>query len=64
MINTRLIASLRNSYSEIENKECDAEYNAYIENILDEADKESENPNAKYYTHKEIFTEMRKIINE
>ena len=41
----------------------DAEYNEYVENALDEADKEAEN-NAKYYTHDEIFSEMRRIIDE
>ena len=32
----------------------DAEYNEYIEKELDEADKEAENPNTKYYTHEEM----------
>ena len=32
----------------------DLEYAEYIENALDEADKESEDPNTKYYSHEEF----------
>ena len=32
----------------------DAEYSEYIENALDEADREAEDPNTKYYTHEEM----------
>ena len=32
----------------------DLEYNEYVENELDEADKEAENPNTQYYTHDEM----------
>ena len=41
----------------------DAEYNEYIENALDEADREAENPNTKYYTHEEVFGKIRRKIN-
>jgi len=40
------------------------EYNKYIENALDEADKEADNPNAKYYTHEEMFDKIRRNLNE
>ena len=42
-------------YSELMNE---AEYNEYIENALDEADREAENPNTKYYTHEEVFRKV------
>lgn len=42
----------------------DAEYNEYIENALDEADREAENPNTKYLTHEEVFDKLRRKINE
>ena len=32
----------------------DLEYAEYIEDALDEADKESEDPNTKYYSHEEF----------
>ena len=41
----------------------DAEYNEYIEKELDEADKEAENPNTKYYTHEEMKKMARRIID-
>ena len=41
----------------------DLEYNEYIENALDEADKEAENPNTKYYTHEEVFGSIRRKLN-
>ena len=41
----------------------DAEYNEYIETALDEADREAEDPNTKYYTHKEVFGKIRRKIN-
>ena len=40
----------------------DAEYNEYIENALDEADREAENPKTKYYTHEEVFGKIRRKI--
>ena len=47
-------------YSKLMN---DAEYNEYIENELDEADKEAENPNTKYYTHEEMKKMARRILD-
>ena len=41
----------------------DIEYDEYIENALDEADKEAEDPNTKYYTHKEMKEIARRIID-
>ncbi len=41
----------------------DLEYNEYIEHLLDEADKEAENPNTKYYTHEEMKQLARRIID-
>ncbi len=40
-----------------------SEYNEYIENALDEADKEAENPNTKYFTHEEVFGNIRRKLN-
>lgn len=41
----------------------DEEYNEYVEDALDEADKEAENPNAKYYTQEEMMKMARRIID-
>ena len=41
----------------------DARYNNYVENALDEADRESENVNAKYYTHNEVIEGIRRKLN-
>ena len=41
----------------------DLEYNEYIENALDEADKEAEDPNTKYYTYEEMMQMARRIID-
>ncbi len=41
----------------------DAEYTEYIEKALDEADKEAENPNTKYYTHEEVFGKIRRKLH-
>ena len=41
----------------------DLEYNEYIENELDEADKEAEDSNTKYYTHEEMKKMARRIID-
>lgn len=41
----------------------DKEYENYIEKELDEADKEAENPNIKYYSHKEFKKNARRILN-
>ena len=42
----------------------DVEYNEYIENSLDEADIESENPNSKYYTPEELVSKIRSNLDE
>ncbi len=41
----------------------DLEYNEYIENALDEADREAEDPNTKYLTHDEVFGRIRRKLN-
>ncbi len=41
----------------------DREYDDYIENALDEADKEAEDPNTKYYTHEEMKKMARRILD-
>ncbi len=47
-------------YSKLVN---DLEYNEYIENALDEADREAEDPNTKYLTHEEVFSSIRRKLN-
>jgi prevent-host-death family protein len=42
----------------------DTEYNRYVENALDEADREAENTNAKYYTQEELFSKIRSELDE
>ena len=39
------------------------EYEEYIENQLDEADREAEDPNTKYYSHKEFKRMSRRILD-
>lgn len=39
------------------------EYNEYVENALDEADREAEDPNTKYYTHEEFKQIARGILD-
>ena len=41
----------------------DLEYNEYIENALDEADREAEDPNTKYLTHEKVFGSIRRKLN-
>ena len=41
----------------------DMEYNEYIEKSLDEADKEAEDPNTKYYSHDEFKKMARRILD-
>ena len=41
----------------------EAEYNEYVENALDEAEKEAENPNTKYYTHEEFKQIARRMLD-
>ncbi len=40
------------------------EYSEYIENALDEAEKEAENENTKYLTHEEVFDTLRRNLDE
>lgn len=42
----------------------DREYEEYIENALDEADREAEDPNTKYYTHEEMKKMVRRLIDD
>ena len=42
----------------------DIEYEEYIENELDEADREAEDPNTKYYSHEEFKQMARRILDE
>ena len=42
----------------------DAKYNEYIENALDEADKEASDPNTKYLTNEEVFGKLRRKLSE
>lgn len=42
----------------------DIEYDEYVENALDEAEKELDNPNTKYLTHEEVFSKARRKLNE
>ena len=35
----------------------------YVENALDEADKQAKNPNTKYLTHDEVFNNLRRKLN-
>ena len=39
------------------------EYEEYIENQLDEADREAEDPNTKYYSHEEFKRMSRRILD-
>ena len=39
------------------------EYDEYVENALDEADREAEDPNTKYYSHEEVFGKIRRKLN-
>lgn len=47
-------------YSKLMNNK---EYEDYIENALDEADREVENPNTKYYSHDEFKQMARRILD-
>lgn len=42
----------------------DAEYDEYIENALDEAEREAKDPNAIYYTQEELDERVRRFLNE
>ena len=41
----------------------DKEYEKYIEDALNEADKEAEDPNTKYYSHEEFKQIARRILD-
>lgn len=41
----------------------DVTYDDYIEHALDEADEEANNPNTKYYTHEEVFSNVKRRIH-
>lgn len=41
----------------------DAEYDEYVENALDEADRQAEDPNTKYLTKEEVFGKLRRKLN-
>ncbi|MBR6034282.1 MAG: type II toxin-antitoxin system Phd/YefM family antitoxin [Clostridia bacterium] len=41
----------------------DLEYEEYIENALDEADKEAEDPNTRFYSHEEFKQMARRAFN-
>lgn len=57
---TMVLMSLE-KYSDIINE---LEYVKYVENALDEADSEAEKEDVQYYTHEEIFSTLRRKINE
>lgn len=67
MINIRLVSDLRNKYPKIEElalkEDNDKEYEDYIENALDEADKEAENLNTRYYSHEEFKKIARRTLD-
>jgi len=42
----------------------DAKYNEYIETLLDETDKETENVETKCYTHEEVLRKLRKALDK
>jgi len=41
----------------------DKEYEEYVENALDEAEREAEDPNTKYLTHEDVFSKLRRKLN-
>ena len=47
-------------YSDLMNEK---EYEEYIENALDEANKEAENPKTKYYSHEEFKNMARRTLD-
>ena len=38
--------------------------NVDIEKLLDETEKEIDNPNTEYLTHEEVFSSLKKLIND
>lgn len=51
---------LRRKYSKKLQK---SKYDKYIEEELEEADKEADDPNTKYYTHEEMKQMARRIVD-
>ena len=47
-------------YSELMSQK---EYDEYVENALDEADREAEDSNTRYYSHEEVFWKIRRKLN-
>ena len=47
-------------YSELMSQK---EYDEYVENALDEADREAEDSNTRYYSHEEVFGKIRRKLN-
>ena len=47
-------------YSELMSQK---EYDEYVENALDEADREAEDSNTRYYSHEEVFVLLRRKLN-
>lgn len=39
------------------------EYKEYVENALEEAEKQEEDPKTKYLTHEEVFDNLRRKLN-
>ena len=61
MKNIKLVSDLENEYQKIK-KLTNVKYENYIENLLDEAEKDLDTPNTKYLTHEEVFSSVRRII--
>lgn len=41
----------------------DKQYTEYVENALDEAEREAADPNTRRYTHEEVFEKIRGKLN-
>ena len=41
----------------------DRDYEEYVENALEEAERESEDPNTRLYTHEEMIKMARRVID-
>lgn len=41
----------------------DVEYEEYVENALEESEREAEDTNTRYYTHEEVFGQLRRKLN-
>jgi len=42
----------------------DKQYTEYVENALDEAEREAADPNTRRYTHEEVFGKIRGKLND